>query len=114
MHADDVSLTVKMDPLICSFGEHYMQRHKYKHLNIVTKNKMRELARLLIEAKNHYPVENLYELMVPENYDLLVMCTKKLAGFDTEKREYKKAPSLALHMGTLLQQEESVTELFLY
>lgn len=104
MHADDVSLTAKIDPLICSFGEQYMQRHKHKHLNTITKNKIRELAKLLIEAKNHLPVESLYELMVPENYDLLVMSTKNLAGYDPVKREYKKASSLALHMGTLLQQ----------
>lgn len=104
MHADDISLTAKMDPLICSFGEHYMQRHEHKHLNVVTKNKIRELAKLLMEAKNHYPVESLYELMVPENYDLPVMATKDLVGYDPIKREYKKAPSLALHMGTLLQQ----------
>lgn len=60
IRADRIGLTVKFDLLICSFGKFYVKRHKQENLSKVTKNKLRELARLLIEART--VVYNLSEI----------------------------------------------------
>ena len=81
MRRDDISLIAKSDPLSLSFGAFYSKRHRRAHLNKVSKNKLRELARLWQKMK-----------------------LQKIAGYNEEKQNFEKAPSLALHMGTTLTQ----------
>lgn len=51
MRADNVSMVIKKDSIICEVGRRYIRRHKDKHLLLVAKRNMRRLARLLIFFK---------------------------------------------------------------
>lgn len=104
MRADQVPLVAKKDPLICAFAARYLKLHREKHCITVTSRKMRELARLLIEAKKiKSSITDLFGILRSENYDVLVSATKAASMFDTNKQCYK-SPTFALHMGTTLKQ----------
>ncbi|CAG9825705.1 unnamed protein product [Phaedon cochleariae] len=104
MRADEVSLQAKEDPLICAYGARYMKIHREKHFVNVTSRKMRELAKLLMEAKKEEPsINNLFEALQPKYFDLLVAATKIVAKYDKDKDCYK-SPTFALNIGTTLKQ----------
>ncbi|KAG5863593.1 hypothetical protein JTB14_005010 [Gonioctena quinquepunctata] len=104
MRADRVSLVAKKDPLICAFAARYLKIHREKHFVTIASRKMRELARLLIEAKIFKPsIKDFFGALRPENYDVLVSATKAASKFDTNKQRYQ-SPTFALNMGTTLKQ----------
>ncbi|KAJ8927562.1 hypothetical protein NQ314_019957, partial [Rhamnusium bicolor] len=104
MRADQVSLVAKKDPLICAFASRYLKIHREKHFVLVTSRKMRELARLLIEAKKIKPsITDLFGALKPENYDVLVSATKAASRYDPDNNSYE-APTFALQIGTTLKQ----------
>lgn len=104
MRPDQISLTAKKDPLICAFGARYLKIHREKHFIAVTSRKMRELARLLIEARKlNTSIKDLFSALKGEHYDVLVSATKIVSKYDTEARRYD-TPTYALNMGTTLKQ----------
>lgn len=103
MRSDEVSKTAMEDILICSYAEGLLGKHKRIQIRTVISNKMRELARLLIQIKKTTSVANFLDVLKPELYDTLVGATKIISGYDVNSRTYK-AGSLALHMGTTLRQ----------
>ncbi|CAH1107416.1 unnamed protein product [Psylliodes chrysocephalus] len=111
MKADEISLVVKTDYLIYCFGENYLKKHKREQILTVCSNKMRELARLLIEFRKITNTPNcmLQSILMPKNFDVVVECAKRLGGYDMEKKTYK-SPSLSAHLGTSLKQ---VCDLFI-
>lgn len=102
MRPDIISFTAKSDPLICLYGESYINKHKRKQMNTVVSNKMRELARLKIALKESSTMEHLIDFLKPECYELIVAATKLICGYNVEKKTYN-ASSLALHLGTSLK-----------
>lgn len=104
MRADDISMVAKTDVLIYRFGERYLKKHKRKQMATPCSNKMRELARLLIELRK---VDNnkslkLVDAIHPFMFKKVVECVKRVGGFNVETRSYDNAPSLAAHLGTSL------------
>lgn len=104
MRCDKVSLVVKSEPLILSFGSFYAKRHMHSHLNKVTKNKLRELGRLWIDMAPHIKEAKFYDALRPENFKYFVDSTRNICGYNSSTQKFDKAPSLALHMGTTLKQ----------
>ncbi|KAJ8945466.1 hypothetical protein NQ314_009218 [Rhamnusium bicolor] len=102
MKPDNISYTAKTDPLICLFGESYINKHKRKQMNIVVSNKMRELARLKLAIRNSSTIQHLIDDLKPECYEHIVAATKLISGYNVEKRTYN-ASSLAMHMGATLK-----------
>ncbi|VEN47397.1 unnamed protein product [Callosobruchus maculatus] len=104
MKPDEVSMVAKRDNLICEVARRYIKRHKEKHLLLVAKRHMRRLARLLISVRklDNNPQVNLFGLLVPNKFKVLVRATKEIAEYDSKERCFK-SPSLALQMGTLLK-----------
>lgn len=111
MKVDDISLVAKTDYLIYKFGENYLKKHKREQLNIVCSNKMRELARFLIEFRkiSNSPNYTLKDILTPKLFDTVIECAKNLGGYDKEQKTYRAA-SLSAHLGTSLKQ---VSDLFI-
>ncbi|RZC40217.1 hypothetical protein BDFB_012198, partial [Asbolus verrucosus] len=71
----------------------------------VCSNKMRELARLLIELRKCNNNDN-FELMNaldPVMFNTVIECATKIGGYDPQSKSYR-APSLSAHIGTSLKQ----------
>lgn len=114
MKADDISLVAKTDPLICQFGEQYLKKHRRKQMAVVCSNKMRQLARLLIELRR---IKNddkytLYDAINPVMFDTVIECAKNIGGYDPNTKSYR-APSLSAHIGTSLKQVSNLLMLLL-
>ncbi|KAI4459279.1 hypothetical protein MML48_6g00003767 [Holotrichia oblita] len=97
MRPDIISKTAANDVLICNYGENLLQKHKRPQIKTVVSNKMRELARLLINLKETTGIGSLIDVLVPEFFDNIILATKIISGYDTEAKTFK-ASSLALHM----------------
>lgn len=102
MRPDEISYTAKSDPLICLYGESYLNKHKRKQMNIVASNRMREMARLKISLMKASLLTSLIDALKPSNYELIVVAAKVVCGYDPNQKTYK-ASSLALHFGTNLK-----------
>lgn len=105
MMPDKIALVAKMDPLICYFGDNLLKKHKRKQSGVVVSNKMRELARLLIEfriRRNDSELE-LIDTIEPQSFDEAVECAKKVGGYKPEEKTFS-APSVSAHLGTSLKQ----------
>ncbi|XP_044765145.1 uncharacterized protein LOC123321547 [Coccinella septempunctata] len=102
MRADNISFTAKSDPLICLYGESYLNKHKRKQMNIVASNRMREMARLKISLMESSAITSLIDVLKPFHYELIVAAAKVVSGYDPDRKTYK-ASSLALHFGTNLK-----------
>lgn len=105
MKADDISLVAKTDMIIILHGEQYLKMHKRVQMGVVCSQKMRELARLLIELRKIENNEKLsmIDVLAPGMFDKVVAATKIVAGYDTEANTYT-SPSLPPHLGTALKQ----------
>lgn len=104
MRADGVSLIAKQDKLICAFGAWYLKIHGGKHFINITSRKMRELAKILIEAKKMQPdIHDLLELLQPLHFHILIEATKRVAKYDSEKDVFL-SPTFAMNIATSLKQ----------
>ncbi|KAJ8930816.1 hypothetical protein NQ314_016348 [Rhamnusium bicolor] len=104
MRPDAVSLTAKTDTLICTFGARYLKIHREVHFVHVASRKMRELAKLIIEVKKmNSELTNLFKILSPENFDVIVQATKKIAQYDSDNELYK-SPLYAMNISTSLKQ----------
>ncbi|XP_048032130.1 uncharacterized protein LOC125267237 isoform X1 [Megalobrama amblycephala] len=99
MNQDEVAVAVKEDRCILEYGlrlfsknEHVTSQHQY------IRQKLRELARLVLEAKKVTHVKSIKELIKPEKYSQVVRATRCLAGFSDTTGKYKR-PSLARKVG---------------
>lgn len=104
MRVDHISLVAKQDELICAFGAKYIRIPcTITRINTIS-NRMRNIAKLLIEINKINPkIENLFHVLDPEHYDLIVAGTKIVAKFNPDEKNYK-SPHYALNIGTLLKQ----------
>ncbi|CAH1379249.1 unnamed protein product [Tenebrio molitor] len=74
-------------------------------MNVVCSNKIRELARLLIEFRQttNNQESQLIDILDPSKFDICIECAKRIGGYNAEEKTYK-APSLSAHIGTSLKQ----------
>lgn len=104
MAVDAISTVAKTDHLIKAFGSRYLKCHKEKHLINVVSQKMRTLARLVIQMKVEVPdIKSLQDCLVPKYFDYIIKCTKIVAGYDTSTDTFG-SPSVILKMGSSLKQ----------
>ncbi|XP_044590316.1 uncharacterized protein LOC123268918 [Cotesia glomerata] len=105
MAADEISLVAKTDIVIVLYGEQYLKMHKREQLKVVCSQKMREMARFLIQIRK---IENndkfpFIDVLTPSMFEKVLDATKRVAGFDIETNSYR-SPSLPPHIGTALKQ----------
>lgn len=99
MLQDEISLAIKEDQCLLEFGYRLFTKSERQHSHYpYIRQKLRELARLVLEAKEISPVKSLKELIKPEMYSCVVKAAKRLAGLNEETGKYKR-PSLARKVG---------------
>ncbi|KAG5867593.1 hypothetical protein JTB14_026836 [Gonioctena quinquepunctata] len=65
---------------------------------------MRELAKILIGIKKLEPtMNNMFEALKPQYFDLFVIATKQVAGYDKNKESFE-APTFAMNISTSIKQ----------
>ena len=105
MKQDQISRVAKSDETILKLGEKLCNKHGHENdkYNYV-RQKMRELARLLMELRKTLglPNHSLAAFFHPKYYRFLVTCSKNVAGFDESTNRFG-IPSLALKIGHSLQ-----------
>lgn len=100
--ADNISTIAKTDKLIILFGARYLKSHHEKHLINVVSQKMRTLARLVIQMQIEEPsIKALQDCLVPKYFDIVVKSTKALAGYNALSDKFE-IPSLVLKIGNSL------------
>ncbi|XP_073694436.1 uncharacterized protein [Garra rufa] len=99
MNQDEVAVAIKEDRCILEYGfrlfnknENVISQHQY------IRQKLRELARLVLEAKKMTHVKSIKELIKPEKYSHVVRAARCLAGFSDKTGKYQR-PSLARKVG---------------
>ncbi|KAI4463222.1 hypothetical protein MML48_4g00004246 [Holotrichia oblita] len=104
MRPDDITYIVKTDPLIALYGEVYLKKHNKKQMRHPCSNEMRELARLLMQIRYRLQISDcsLADILVPENFDTIVISAKVVGGFNEVDKTFK-APSVSMHLGTSLK-----------
>lgn len=111
MLADNISLAVKKDPLICAFGSKFITTHNDKHHINVCSRKMRELAKVLIESKKiDRDIRNFFDLLQPKYFDVLVQSVKTIAKYDEETDSYH-SPSFVISITRSLKNCCNIAEL---
>lgn len=104
MAVDNISTVAKTDNLIKLFGLRYLKSHREKHLVNVVSQKMRTLARLVIQMQIQEPtIKSLQDCLVPKYFDTVVKSTKVLAGYNVINDKFQ-TPSLVLKIGNMLKQ----------
>ncbi|KAF5278702.1 hypothetical protein FQR65_LT15590 [Abscondita terminalis] len=96
-----ISFNGKSDPIICQYAEDYLRKHKRPHIKNVVSNKIRELGRLLIPLQDIFNINSMLEALKPEHFDKVVSAGRIISGYNEATRSFK-APSLALHLKTIL------------
>ncbi|XP_024084025.1 uncharacterized protein LOC106662998 isoform X4 [Cimex lectularius] len=107
MRQDEISLVAQSDKLICAFGTRFMQFYqekKYANAVSVTSQKMRELAKLLIQVRRQNPsVGSLLSALQPQHYVSIVEAAKHITRHDF-KQTVLRPVTFALNLTTSLKQ----------
>lgn len=110
MTNDDVSSVVRSDRYILLLGEQMYNRLKcHSGRNDYIRQKMREVARLLIMARSLTPLRNMEDLVKPSNFPHVIKAVRAVAGFNEENNNFK-TPSLALKLGHSLMKIATAIE----
>ncbi len=105
MAPDNISSTAKTDNLILAFGEDYLKKHKRMQMTTVCSNKMREMARLLIEIRRRLGKKcRLEEVLKPRYYELFLTSVRSVCGYNELTRTFGGSATLADHYGTSIRQ----------
>ncbi|WAR31628.1 hypothetical protein MAR_034170, partial [Mya arenaria] len=101
--SDEVSFVARHDELIVRFGEKLYSKHSQQpHQHQYVRQKMREVARLLMNArKSDGNIHNLMDCVDPVKFPSIVEAVKVTCGFDGNGKY--KVPSLALKIGHSLR-----------
>jgi len=104
MNHDEISIPAKNDPLIMKFGTRLFSAVGHEeHTHGYISQKMRELARLLIKAREVVPsVQCLSQLMKPQHFCDDIKAVKCVCGFDEDSHAFR-IPSLGLKLGHALK-----------
>ncbi|XP_041954724.1 uncharacterized protein LOC121713822 isoform X4 [Alosa sapidissima] len=110
MNQDRVSLAVKGDELIMENGQHLYNRlgsDRAKHEHI--RQKMRELGRLILSAREVTSLRSISEMMTPTTFMQTVLAVKHVSGYNQESNTYK-IPTLPLKLGQSLAKISELLE----
>ncbi|XP_078513618.1 uncharacterized protein LOC144772856 isoform X2 [Lissotriton helveticus] len=108
---DDISTIVRNDPLIVKLGERlYLQKGEVTHQHADIRNKMRELAKLLLEVrKNDHTITSVNDFVNPKKFNAVIKAVKSMTGFSKEKNQYA-VPSTAIKLRHTLLKITSIME----
>lgn len=110
MNQDDISLVVRSEKDILSLGESmYNARKPHEKRNDYIRQKMREMARLLITARAITPLKSTEDLVMPSNFPHVIQAVRAVAGYELESNSYK-IPSLALKLGHSLAKVAGIVQ----
>ena len=94
MKKDDLTDIVTSDDLLLIYGSFLLSRKRTRKANYISQN-MRLATRLIEVLGKRIPDQakgRLTKLLLPENFDTTVDCTKDLAGFSSRNNEGKAIP----------------------
>ncbi|XP_058231857.1 uncharacterized protein LOC131343978 [Hemibagrus wyckioides] len=108
MTYDSVLLAINSDFYIRRLGECFYNRvgsdiSKHEYI----RQKMREVGRLLITAREVTPLRKMEDFIDPANFMYVITAVRKSSGYDEEKCTFQR-PSLALKLGHSLQKIASL------
>lgn len=110
MNQDDISLVVRNERDLLSLCESlYNARKPQERRNDCIRQKMREMARLLIKARVLTPLKNTEDLVMPSNFPYVIQAVRAVAGYELESNSYK-IPSLALKLGHSLAKVAGIVQ----
>lgn len=102
MNPGPITDLVKNDSVITELGQHLLNKGGTSLRNQqCVREKMRELARLLYNARKYTTLKKMEELIDPKNYMETVRAVQFTCGFDSERSVFK-IPSLANKLGNSL------------
>lgn len=103
MRADEITLIVKKDFLICNYGYSYLKGRRSKgNLDLVRQN-MRRLAKLLRFARSeNNSLKELLDLLRPCHFQTIIKAVNEIARYNQETDIYE-SPTVAMNFGTLIK-----------
>ena len=104
MKYDRISLVVRQDPLIVTFGTKMFAKNGHQvHQHQYIKQKVRELARFVLEVRElDKSIQTLTDCICPTKFTLVVKAVKLVSGYKEGEGTYS-TPSLALKLGHSLK-----------
>lgn len=107
---DEVTRAVIEDRTILQFAEQMLSEYSADEnkFNCARQN-LRQIARLLLEAKKTTPLESLEDFFHPANFYHVLSAVKVVSGYDPEKKRFS-CPSLAIKLGYNLQKICGIVE----
>ncbi|CAJ1048439.1 uncharacterized protein LOC119023775 isoform X5 [Xyrichtys novacula] len=110
MNQDSISSVVRSERDILRLGESlYNVRKPQEKRNDYIRQKMREMARLLITARAMTPLKSTEDLVMPTNFPLVIKAVRAVAGYEVQSNSYK-IPSLALKLGHSLAKVAGIVQ----
>jgi hypothetical protein len=99
LKADKISHVVKNDPLVNQFGQRlYTRCRKHAHLHQYVKQKLCELGRFLICARENRRINTLQDCISPGHFNIVCEAVRSVCQFQHEEGSFK-IPSLSLKLG---------------
>ena len=85
MRKDEVYRVAVNDPLIMQFAhkltmKHYADRDRHEHIRC----KIREVGRLMLHLRKDHGITSLADALDPTQFQKVVSCVRKVAGFNDE------------------------------
>lgn len=110
MNQDEISMVVQSERDILHLGESlYNSRKPHERRNDYIRQKMREMARLLLAARTETPLKVTEDLVLPSNFPHVLQAVRAVAGYDLESNIFK-IPSLALKLGHSLAKVAGIVQ----
>ncbi|KAG5890684.1 hypothetical protein JTB14_011650 [Gonioctena quinquepunctata] len=94
----EVAAEIMYDDLCVKFGKLCKKYRGQQHSNMI-RTRLGELGKFIMEVKEmDGSIKNLSDILVPGNYDNIVIAINKVPGFDETSGIYR-APSTAYNLG---------------
>ena len=102
MNPGSITDQIKNDQVIIDMGQHLLNKGGTSDKNKqCVREKMREMGRLIYNAKKVTNLKKMEDLINPKNYMDTIKAVKKTCGYDTETNKFL-IPSLATKLGNAL------------
>lgn len=102
MKVDEISMAIKVDPVITKFGnmlckKHYNNDDQTYHIS----NKLRELGCLLVHMRKANNVQCFEDIINPKLFPNVINAVTRLCGWNEDAKTIE-TPSLGIKLGQLL------------
>ncbi|XP_027146573.1 uncharacterized protein LOC109142298 isoform X2 [Larimichthys crocea] len=110
MNQDSITDIIRQEKYILKLGEHFYNKKgtdKSQHQYI--RQKMREMGRLVLQAKTLGKLKTIHDFFLPANFCHVVKAVKMVCGWSEDTSSFK-IPSLALKLGHSLTKIADIAE----